>query len=94
MLPKRLRTLFPAYDIFFFALTFFMLGASTCSKGPKVSVYISNAARGGMDFMNEATGEKGFVAYPQTDKYVCLSPQDAETLLNYCNATKSSPAPQ
>ena len=54
-----------------------------CANGPKVTVYVSNPAKGGMDFADEKTNVKGFVPYSSTDKFIALTPQDAETLLNY-----------
>lgn len=62
-----------------------------CSKGPKVTVYISNPDKGGMDFHNNKTKKDGFVTYWDTDKFVCLEKTDMNTLLVYCNEKKRSP---
>lgn len=66
-----------------------LLTTVACKKGPQVTVYVSDPARSGMEFYNFATKEGGFVEFPRTDKFVCLTPTDAETLFNYCsvNAT-------
>lgn len=70
-------------------LSAFLVGMNSCStNGPKVTVYISNPVAGGMDF-SDAAGTKGFVEYPKTDKFVCLTPIDTQTLLNYCGIQTS-----
>lgn len=89
MLQLKLRTQSLVSNLLFLGLIFSLLGFSTCQTGPKVTVYISNPARGGMDFSNNLTGEKGFVPYSKTDKYVALTPTDAETLLNWCEVSRT-----
>jgi hypothetical protein len=65
-----------------------------CAHGPKVTVFVSDPGKGGMEFANQATGAKGFVPYSATEKFIALTPQDAETLLNYCGAQTKSKTPQ
>lgn len=59
--------------------------AACTTAGPKVIIYVSNPKLGGMD-----TSEKSFVNYDKTDKFICLSPTDAQTLLSYCSAKGQS----
>lgn len=71
----------------------FALGMMTCSlygcgAGPKVTVYISDPSQGGMQFYNENTGQSGFVAYSETDKFVAFNPADAQMLIDYCKLSQ------
>lgn len=68
-------------------LAFLSLFFCACAHGPQVPVYISNPEKGGMDWANQKDG--GFVPYVKTDKFICLAPADAQTLLNYCGAPQS-----
>lgn len=61
----------------------FMSVLSCKGKGPQVTVYISNPGSGGMDFYDEATGDKGFVPYANTDNLVCLNQVDLTSILDY-----------
>jgi hypothetical protein len=61
---------------------------SGCGSGPKIIAYLSDPQAGGMEFYNENTGEKGFVTYSETDKFVCMNKADAQTLYNYCGLGK------
>lgn len=61
---------------------------ASCGSGPKITVYLSDPANGGMEFYNENTGEKGFVDYSKTEKFVAMTPTDAQTLFNYCGLGK------
>lgn len=65
-----------------------LLMIANCGNGPKVRVYLSDPANGGMEFHDETSGEDGFVPYSQTDKFVALSQADAQTLFNYCGLGK------
>lgn len=60
----------------------------SCGNGPKVTIYLSDPANGGMEYYNEVTGVKGFVAYSATDKFIAMTQADAETLFNYCGLGK------
>ncbi len=66
---------------------FFLVGINQCSSGPKLTVYISNPNAHGFDF-SDATGNKGFLPYEKSDRFVALSAPDAETLLNYCGVNR------
>ncbi len=65
-------------------LTLFLAFISGCGNGPKVSVYLSNPEVGGMDFYDPNAGHGGFVPYSATDKFVCFTPPDAQTLVSAC----------
>lgn len=86
MQPKRLLTPFLVCS------SIILGGASSCHGGPKVTVYVSTPASNGMNYSNEATGAKGLLPYSQSDKFVCFNPADAETLINYCNASSAQSA--
>lgn len=51
--------------------------------GPKVKVYISHPDQNGMAFYDEKTTETGFVDYKLTDKFICLHPDEAQTVMEY-----------
>lgn len=76
-------------SVFLLGLTLGLMPAYLigCEVGPKVTVYISDPDRGGMEYY-DAQGNSGFVPYSVTDKYVAFSPADAQTLLNYCGIDK------
>lgn len=59
-----------------------------CGNGPKVRVYVSDPASNGMEYYDETTGEKGFVTYDKTDKFIAFSETDAQTLFDYCGLGK------
>lgn len=61
---------------------------SGCGSGPKVTVYLSDPAQGGMQYYNELNGQRGFVKYDVTDKFVCFTQTDASAILNYCEGKK------
>lgn len=69
-----------------------MIGASKCSNGPNVSIYISTPKSNGMNWANASTGQQGFVPYSSTDKYVCMTPTDAQTLFSYCRSAENPPS--
>lgn len=68
-------------------LSVFLLGIDSCANGPKVTVYVSNPNAGGMDY-SDTSGNKGFIEFYKTDKFVCFTPPDMETMLNYCGVNK------
>ena len=70
--------------------TLFLL--NNCGNGPQVSVFISDPAAGGLDGYNEATQQSSFVPYANSDKYVCFTPTDAQSLLDNCSQTTSAVA--
>lgn len=45
-------------------------------------------AGGGMVYSDASTNQSGFVPYYKTDKLICFTPTDAQTLLSYCNGNK------
>jgi hypothetical protein len=59
---------------------------SSCNEGPKVRVNVSNPSAGGMDYYDEALEQSGFTPYEATNKYICFTPTDLQTLLNYCGS--------
>jgi hypothetical protein len=61
---------------------------ASCGNGPKVRVYLSDPGSGGMEYYDENTGERGFVSYADTDKFIAFSQADATTLFNYCGLGK------
>lgn len=71
------------------SLTALLAFSAACkSDGPQITIYISDPAKSGMDYAT--TSSKGFVPYSQTDNFVCLSPSDERTLLEYCEAERES----
>lgn len=61
---------------------------ASCANGPKVTVYISDPAKAGMEFFNQANGSNGFIPYDQTDKFICMNQSDMTALLTYCRGDK------
>lgn len=43
---------------------------------------------GGMNYSDSRTGASGFVPYSQTDKMICFSSSDLQTLIDYCGSKK------
>jgi hypothetical protein len=43
---------------------------------------------GGFQCFDERTQKRSFLAYADSEKYIALSPVDAETLINYCAQKK------
>lgn len=78
---KRLLKLSGVFSLF---LLSFYLVAFACGHGLLVSVYISDPARGGMEFYDSTNGHKGFVKYEDTDKFIAFTPSDAQALFDYC----------
>lgn len=76
-------------------LPFLIFSFIACSSGPKLTVFISDPAKGGMEWSNKATRKSGFVPYSATDKFVCLMPSDLAALIDYCvaNHPKTKPTP-
>jgi len=65
-----------------------LLCIASCGNGPKVTVYLSDPANGGMEFYDEHTGQKGFIPYSETEKFIAFNQADASTLFNYCRLGK------
>ena len=65
---------------------------SSCGNGPQVTVYVSDPAVGGLDGYNEATQKSSFVTYANSDKFVCFTPTDAQSLLSNCAQTPTNVA--
>lgn len=63
------------------------LGSISCASGPKLSVYLSDPAKNGME------SPTGFIPYSATHKFICLEPSDLGTLLNYCRQGHSGSHP-
>lgn len=58
--------------------------AASCKNGPKLKVCISDPQAGGLDCYDQTTEQSSFMPYPDTDRYVCLSPSDSQALLSFC----------
>jgi hypothetical protein len=52
--------------------------------GPRVIVYVSHPDIHGMHFYNVRTKTTGFVSYMDTDKFICLTNDHMNLLLQYC----------
>lgn len=72
------------YYLSILLLMFFLCFLPHCKTGPKVRVYLSDPAKGGMEFYDQNTDVGGFVNYAETNKFICFTPGDMQTLLNYC----------
>jgi hypothetical protein len=57
---------------------------TNCKSGPQITVCVSTPSINGFDCYNEATQQSSTVLYADSDKYVAMSPGDAQALLNYC----------
>lgn len=62
---------------------------SSCKHGPKLMVCVSDVAGGGLDCYDENTKAKSFVKYSDSDKFIALPPDDAQTLYNFCAQGKN-----
>lgn len=59
----------------------------SCKTGPIVTVCILDAANAVLDCVDP--DQKQFtIPFPQADKFVCFSPDDARTLLETCKGPK------
>lgn len=63
-----------------------LLAFSACANGPRVTVYVADPPNNQFESYNEQTGAKTIVPWSQGNKFICLSPTDAQTLLNYCGS--------
>jgi hypothetical protein len=61
-------------------IAFFLMGVGSCANGPEVKIYSSQPDKGGL--VRAQANE--FIPYQQTKDFLCLTPSDAEALLNYC----------
>lgn len=52
-------------------------------------VCVSDPAAGGFDCFDENTQKQSFLKYSDSDKYIALPPDDAQTLLTYCSQGKN-----
>lgn len=62
---------------------------NSCKEGPKVTVCVSNPSESGFECYSQETKKSFFLKYEDSDKYVALSPADAQTLFNYCANNKN-----
>lgn len=67
------------------SLLFALLFIAGCNGGPKLTICISDPAASGFQCFNENTGKSSVLFYALSDKYVALSPTDAQALFNFCN---------
>lgn len=70
--------------IILFLISITTMGISNCANGPEVKIYSSQPDKGGI----VRKQDQEFIPYQQTKDYYCLSPSDAEALLNYCLSPK------
>lgn len=68
-------------------LTLSLLSLSSCGHtGPKIAVCVSNPSNDGFECYDERTQKSYHLNYSDSDKYVALSPTDAQTLFNFCGS--------
>lgn len=65
-------------------ILFLSVSACATARGPKLIVYVSDPARGQMEFYDSRTEQRGSVPYSKTDKFVCFMPNDFETFVTSC----------
>ncbi len=58
----------------------------SCANGPKLNVCISDPKNNQLSCFDSRTQAASTIPYSKTENYFCLSPQDAQTLLNYYKA--------
>ncbi len=56
--------------------------SSACQSFPKITVCVSDPESGGMQCSFDG-GETTFKSYPETSNYVCRSPQDEQTVIEW-----------
>ncbi len=61
---------------------------SACADGPKIEVCISDPVNDEFSCYNAITNESRRINFTETENYVCVSPADELTLLNYCKKQK------
>ena len=57
-------------------------------KGPKLTLCISDPAQGAFQCVNP-NGSNFVLPYAESENYVALSPQDTETLFNWCRKERA-----
>lgn len=62
-----------------------LLAVCSCGTGLRVTVCLSDPGNGGFQ-CSDAKKNKSFLPYASSENYVALSPDDAETVLNYCKS--------
>lgn len=62
---------------------------SSCKHGPKLMVCVSDPSEGGFDCYDENLKVNSFLKYQDSDKYIALPPDDAQTLLTYFSQGKN-----
>lgn len=69
-------------------LMLLLLFASSCKEGPQVVLCVSMPAVNGFQCYDEKTQKYSFLWYKDSDKYIAMSPGDAQALLDYCDQKK------
>lgn len=65
-----------------------LLLLSSCKNGPKVTICVVDVAKNGYQCVDKNKKES-FLPFKDSDNYVAVSPNDVETLLNYCKVSKA-----
>lgn len=55
----------------------------SCKNDLDVYTCLVDAANNGLDCVNAKTNHEMFVPLPDADNYICMSPDDFETMINY-----------
>lgn len=58
-----------------------------CRHQLAMNVYIIDGPKIGAESYDEKQNSKGFIPITSMDKFVCLSPTDAQLLLMYCESS-------
>ncbi len=59
-----------------------------CAGGPNIEVCISSPKEGFFRCYNSITQKMRFMNFTDTENYICVSPTDEKTLLDYCKQQK------
>lgn len=70
-------------------LTLFAVSSLGCGPGgPAVKICVSDPEREGLTCFDSKTQAQSFLLYKESENYVCVSPNDFKTVLNFCKENK------
>jgi hypothetical protein len=67
-----------------------LLLTSSCGAGPHVKICISDPANNAFRCYDSQTQTSSIINFADTENYVCMTPTDAQALLNFCKQKGSN----
>lgn len=65
-------------------LSVILLSLSSCGSGPKIKVCLSSPEDNTFVCYDAQTEQHTVINFADTENFICISPEDEKTLLNYC----------